>query len=322
MHKLQAFLTSRTFAPHWREFELNYLMPIAANSTSPPPFNTIIALCKEAWESGRNDYYLMQPDISAWNKNSGLGHYVRLLTMLVRENMATNGMWPPAEGDLLQKHFESAYVIVNAMREEWIQKGKLYEHFKATNRGRYNEDLRRREQTMTVSTASTTASSSKATGIGESQKQKKMEPPTTNGHSITSNGVKATKDVTQAKSVTTPTQSSKSVPSTDKQTPIKQETLAEKETNFLDSLNAELMKKKVEVQKTIPSTTSDQAMPSPTAARKRANSDEYNAAHKRRRSDDLEDPRSGRSAEFRHHDIYRGSGISKPHGMNDGSYAR
>ena len=324
MRKLQDFLTSRTFAPHWREFEANYFMPVVANSPSPPPFNTIISSCKEAWESGRNEYYLTQPDTTNWKDGSGLGYYVRLLTMIVRENMATNGMWPRAEGELLQKHFESAYVIVNAMREEWIQKGKLYEHFRATNGGRYNQDLIRRQQTLTVSTASGTTSSSKTPATGESQKQKRVEPPATNGQPATPNGIKTARDVTQPKSITTPTQASGSAPPStgDKPTPIKQETLAETENKFLDSLNAELMKRSAEAQNAVPSNASQPSMPSPTAARKRANSDEYNATHKRRRSDDLEDPRSGRSAEFRPHDNYRGGGAGKPHDQGDGIYGR
>ena len=324
MRKLQDFLTSRTFAPHWREFEANYFMSVVANSPSPPPFNTIISSCKEAWESGRNDYYLMQPDTTNWKDGSGLGYYVRLLTMTVRENMATNGMWLPAEGDLLQKHFESAYVIVNAMREEWIQKGKLYEHFRATNGGRYNQDLIRRQQTLTVSTASGTTSSSKTSAVGESQKQRRTEPPATNGQPATPNGVKPTQDVAQSNSLISPAQASGSAPPStgDKPTPIKQETLVETENKFLDSLNAELMKRRAEVEKTVPSTASQQSMPSHTVARKRANSDEYNATHKRRRSDDLEDPRSGRSAEFRHHNTYRGDGAGKPYDQGEGTYGR
>ena len=323
MRKLQEFLTSRTFAPHWREFELNWVMLNGSDGHSPPAFNTIISSCQEAWASGRNDYFLMQPETSSWNKESGLGHYIRLLTMIVRENMASNGIWALAEGEQLQKHFESAYVVVSAMREEWAQKGKLYEHFKATNKGRYNQDLLKREQTRAVSSRTVLAKpapSSKEHSQGShsqnaaaaaailTSNQPKPSLPigNTNGQYTLPNGLRTSKEMAQKE--IPPTQASNTGQLTDKEPHIKQETLAEKEENFLDSLDVELTKKKMEVRNNVPSPAS------PTVARKRANSDEHNAGIKRRRSDIQENLRTGRSAEFKFQDYHGGDGESRSHG--------
>ena len=57
----------------------------------------------------------------------GLGYYIRLLSMIVRENMSVEGTWKiTKEGKALEGYFTEAYALVNCMRDEWKNKGKLY----------------------------------------------------------------------------------------------------------------------------------------------------------------------------------------------------
>lgn len=85
----------------------------------------------DAWTQNTNEYYLKVPDTSNWNERDGLRHYIRLLTMIVRENMASNGIWRIVSGHELEKYFQRALVVANCLRDEWARKGSLYEHFRA-----------------------------------------------------------------------------------------------------------------------------------------------------------------------------------------------
>ena len=128
--KLESWITGRTVAPHWTEFVKNWLQG-NQNNTRIPPLTQILKGCMNAWTQNTNEYYLKVPDTSSWNERDGLGHYIRLLTMIVRENMASNGIWKVVSGQELEKCFRKALVISNCLREEWVRKGSLYEHFRA-----------------------------------------------------------------------------------------------------------------------------------------------------------------------------------------------
>lgn len=287
MDKLQEFVTGRTFSPHWREFELNWLMSGKADVQKVPPFTNIIAKCKEAWDTGRNDYYLVQPDNSDWHKDHGLGHYVRLLTMIVRENMAANGIWAVAEGEQLQRYFENAYIVTNSMREEWIQKGKLYEHFRATNHGQYTQGLRQREQTRAVSLFNGTTSPPRSNVNGENQVQKNASVAGVKDPSNPSNHVENSDGATSSQnSISTPLESS-AAQLIEKSGRVKQESLAEKENSFLDSLEADLAKRRAAVQATVPTGAAAQPVPQSTGPRKRPVPDGHDKDAKRKKSDEV-----------------------------------
>ena len=129
--KLETWIRGRTFAPHWTEFDRNWLRRSSVNAKLPP-ISRIITGSEDAWRSGANDYWIKHPNTLGWNDNEGLGHYIRLLTMIVRENTAINAIWPKATSKDIRRYFEKALVIVNCMREEWKHKGTLYEYFHAT----------------------------------------------------------------------------------------------------------------------------------------------------------------------------------------------
>lgn len=285
MKKLQQFLTSRTFAPHWREFELNWLASGSSDTEKAPPFNTIISKCRESWDSGSNEYYLLKPDRSAWNKDLGLGHHVRLLTMIVRENMASNGIWTIAEGDQLQRYFENAYVVVNSMREEWRHGGKLYEYFRSSNRGQYPQALSRREHNPAISSSNSTTNNQRPStkGSGQNPRTPSSAP---NGHQSSFNSLE---NMTQAPSTRNdmgpPINSNPSRTATDPL--VKKESLVEKETNFLESLEAELAKKKTEMENKISERAAQQAAGNDAISRKRSISGVDDTATKRRKSDEL-----------------------------------
>ena len=263
--KLQDFIMGRTFAPHWREFEVNWLN---SNNTGQkvPPFEAVIPGCMQGCESGRNDYYIVQPDASQWSKNDGLGHYIRLLTMIVRENMATNGIWEIASGEGLRRHFETAFLLVNCMRDEWLAKDKLYEHFRATNRGKYQDVLLRYAQTSATSRLSNGARN-ETSGSRSSSEAISMNDP---------KAISSRANNYQENAATLPADR-----------PIKQETSAEKGNNFLDSLEAELAKKGADISIRGQAKPSDHEATS-GEARKRLSEDDGATDAKRRKPDETD----------------------------------
>ena len=140
LSRLENWIRGRTFAPHWTEFERSWLRRYS-EITKVPPLSHILKGCLEAWAGGANDYYIKHPDSSLWHERDGLGHYIRILTMIVRENMATNGIWPIESGREVRRYFEKALVLVNCMREEWTRKGLLYEHFQKVQAQREGESM-------------------------------------------------------------------------------------------------------------------------------------------------------------------------------------
>ena len=129
LSRLETWIRGRTITPHWTEFEKNWL--IRSEGSKIPSLSHIISGCMQAWKDGTNEYYIKHPNISHWHEKEGLGHYIRLLTMIVRENMATNAVWPIVNAKDVQQYFQKALVIVNCMREEWSQKGPLYLHYQS-----------------------------------------------------------------------------------------------------------------------------------------------------------------------------------------------
>ena len=127
--RLERWIAGPTFSPHWIEFETNWLARFSEVS-KVPSLSRIILGCLEAWKGRTNEYYIKCPDTKAWNERDGLGHYIRLLTMIVWENMASNAIWPVVESKEVRRYFEKALVIVNCMREEWTRQGSLYTKFK------------------------------------------------------------------------------------------------------------------------------------------------------------------------------------------------
>lgn len=127
LNKLQDFVTSSTFAPHWREFDFYWLISGHEDIKASPPPREMIEQCIKEWTSGRIRYYMIRPDRASWKERTGLGHYVRLLSMIVRENMAVDGTWKVTEDEkVLEGYFTEAFALINCMRDEWKNKGKLY----------------------------------------------------------------------------------------------------------------------------------------------------------------------------------------------------
>ena len=278
LNKLQDFLTGRTFVPHWNEFELNWLASNNEGLHSPPPFDEMIRRSKQAWDSGQNSYYLIQPDTSGWHDKQGLGHYIRLLTMIVRENMAANGIWAIASsGDQLQSYFQQASVVTISMREEWTQKGKLFQHFKA--RGDGQRSLQPGDVAQPKPGESTEALSS---GVPQTEELVSISEPNSQSSSLGSDP--ETQQIDTSRKDTATSASSKEYID-DEPLFVKQESLADKENNFLESLDIELSKKRVEVHNTLPGKTDPYVLADVQPAKKRVASDGLGAETKRRRSD-------------------------------------
>ena len=128
--RLERWIRGHTFIPHWTEFERNWLRRCSEH-TRMLSLSKIINGCMDAWISGSNEYYVKHPNVASWSENDGLGHYIRVLTMIVRENMATNAVWAIVETKGVRRYFEKALVLVNCMKEEWNRKGSLYQHYRS-----------------------------------------------------------------------------------------------------------------------------------------------------------------------------------------------
>ena len=151
LKRLQSWVTGRTVAPHWREFVSNWLSSSNRDTFRVPTLTQILERCMDSWLSNTNSYFLRHPETTTWHEHAGLGHYVRLLTMIVRENMASNGIWKMAYNQSVKRYFEKALIIANCMREDWAQKGPVYKHFQSTRLAQNSQSLPRSESTRTVS---------------------------------------------------------------------------------------------------------------------------------------------------------------------------
>ena len=285
MKKLQDLITGRTFAPHWKEFEANWLASGSANPQDIPDFDTLTSRCKEEWDSNRNDFYLMRPDVSEWHKNQGMGHFIRLLTMTVRENMASNGIWTTAQGEQLQKYFQNAYIIANSMKEEWIQKGKLYEYFRTTGKQESVPHHSAEGQNGVTSSLGGNAilgPSNGNTGLAlcrpAALRGSDLQLPSPDSL-LGTNRTPSSKKGSSASRSTIQTQVEEAPLS------IKKEALADKENNFLESLDAELTQKGLKGEKNLPGLSSAHPTAGPALPRKRTSLNDNSMDAKRRKSD-------------------------------------
>ena len=174
LKRLQNWVTGRTFAPHWREFVSTWLQSPIRDATRVPTLTQILNRCMDSWLSNTNSYYLSRPDMTSWHEHCGLGYHVRLLTMIVRENMASNGIWEIVSGKFVKRYFEKALIIANCMQEDWAQKGPVYRHFQSSRSTANSQNQPRGETTRTASLANghkPASSSSKDISTGSAQAQ-------------------------------------------------------------------------------------------------------------------------------------------------------
>ena len=168
LKKLQDFVTSNTFIPHWREFDLYWLMSGHEDTKSSPAPREMIEQCIKEWNSGRMLYYIIRPDRTSWKENTGLGYYVRLLSMLVRENMAVDGAWKVTkEAKALEGYFTEAYALVNCMRDEWKNKGKLYGYLTNPGLGLWVQEVPFNRESLMTGFKAPTPTPAKNIAFGE-----------------------------------------------------------------------------------------------------------------------------------------------------------
>ena len=290
LKELQKFVTGNTFSPHWREFEANWLASTHADAGKAPSHLEIFKECLKSWHSGRNDYYLMQPETSSWDDNLGLGHYIRLLTMVVRENSASNGIWNPIKRDTeLESCFEQVYMLANCMREEWARKGKLYDHFKATSQMLPARQLQYRQPVVAPRSIASTTSTNVSRADTTVKKLQNGSTPISSDDTA-----KVVQESHEMASVTPSQQLQNGIPSTPvqpaaSQSPItiKKETLSEVGNNFLESLNAELDRKRTEIQRKVHENGSQHPSNGLPINKRPATSDS-SGSNKRRKSDDID----------------------------------
>jgi hypothetical protein len=129
--RLQAFILSPRFRPHWLEFCHAWLdtPAIAAGSHIGPNEATLLNYAAGMWD-GRTDTHTARAPLPVdkwgWDRALGLGHHVRLLSLVVEDCVADGGIWAPVPRWEIVGYLRRVYAVVRMMKADWGRKGRMY----------------------------------------------------------------------------------------------------------------------------------------------------------------------------------------------------